>query len=144
MSLYTLLLLLRWLLVIQTGLGTLLCAIGVITAWEGLRVSRIYNGGKRIASEIRLRVEMLLFVVFLSMFSLSIWFMTPIDVLMTLPMMQPVVAARVIFNLSIFLLLLMKIVQHRGRHRLEEYYDEMAAIAVAQASDPHQPDRRAR
>ena len=138
MSMYTLLWLLRWLLVIQTGLGTLLCVIGVITAWEDLRVSRVYNGGKRIASEVRLRVETLMFVVFLSMFAMSVWFMTPIDVLMTLPLMQPIVAARVIFNLSIFLLLMMKIVQHRGRHRLEDYYDATAAAVV----NANQPERR--
>jgi hypothetical protein len=70
--------LLRLSLIAQTGLGCVLCIIGIRTAWQDLKWSQAGNGGKQIASAMRLQVEVLLLLVFALTLSLSLFFTVPL------------------------------------------------------------------
>jgi hypothetical protein len=123
--------LLRLSLIAQTGLGCVLCIIGIRTAWQDLKWSQAGNGGKQIASAMRLQVEVLLLLVFALTLTLSLFFTVPLDKMMAASvLLAPVAKARTIFNAHMFLLLLVKVVMYRGRRKLDRYYDDQASEQV--------------
>lgn len=124
---------LRWCLLVSTSVGCLLCVDGIWTAYQDLRVAHAGNGGRQIATLMRLRVEVLLIVVFVLHLALAAKFTVPIDILAaTTALLVPVVKARLVFNASVLLLLMVKVVMRIGRRQLDQYYNAMTASAVLQ------------
>ena len=125
---------LRWSLITLTTIGCVLSALGIRIAWMDLQWATTGNGAKKIASAMRLRVEVLLLAVFAITLLLSFRYTVPIDQLVaSTVLLGPIAKARFIFNLDIFLLLMVKVVMHFGRRQLDRYYDEMAAADVLKA-----------
>lgn len=122
---------LRWCLIVSSALGCLLCVDGVRTAYKDVKWARVGNGGKKIASLMRLRVEVLLMTVFLLHLVLAWRYTVPIDTIVaSADLLVPVAKARFVFNLSVVLLLCVKAVMRIGRRDLDQYYDVLAASAV--------------
>lgn len=122
---------LRWSLIVLTTTGCVLAVLGIRIAWMDLRWATTGNGAKKIASAMRLKVEVLLLIVFSITLLLSALYTVPIDTLIaSTALLGPVAKARFIFNADIFMLLMVKVVMHRGRRQLDRYYDAMAAEDV--------------
>lgn len=137
-QLITVLVALRALLVAQAGLGCLLCVTGIRTAWQDLKWATVGNGGKQIASDMRLKVEVLLLLVFMLNLALSLFYMLSAERLAASAVLLPPVAkGRLLFNAHMFLLLMVKVVMYYGRRRLDQYYDGQAANEVIRQKGLH-------
>lgn len=130
-QLVALLHLLRLSLIVLPAIGCLLCVIGIHTAWKDLKWATVGNGGKQIASAMRLQVEVLLLIAFSLTLALALFFTVPIDAMIAASvLLWPVAKARAIFNAHMLILLMVKVAMYRGRRKLDLYYDAMAAGEV--------------
>lgn len=125
MNILTVIALLKWALVAQSSLGFVLCAFGIRTCAKDLSVVLMHkeNGGRRMAQVMRFKQETCLLISFAMLIIVGVYFMTPADEILRVNHWR-VIGARTFFNVQVLTILMVKIIGHRGRRRIDAYYDE--------------------